>query len=51
MYTGQYCETPIYAPLQMVASCLSTCTNGGTCMNGVCMCTSQYVGPACQYSE
>jgi len=51
LYTGQYCETPMYTNLQLATSCASTCLNGGSCINGVCMCTSQYVGPSCQYGK
>lgn len=51
LYTGQYCETSIYTPAQLAATCASTCLNGGTCANGICICTSQYVGPSCQYSK
>lgn len=48
-YTGQYCEISMTVP--MSGSCLSSCINGGSCVNGVCMCTSQYVGPSCQYRK
>jgi hypothetical protein len=52
LYTGQYCETLINVPqTAMTAYCLSTCSNGGVCLNGMCMCTSQYIGPSCQYSK
>jgi hypothetical protein len=35
----------------MATTCASVCLNGGSCVNGVCMCTSQYVGPTCQYRK
>jgi hypothetical protein len=25
--------------------------NNGSCVNGMCMCTSQYIGPSCQYGK
>ncbi|CAF4740393.1 unnamed protein product [Rotaria sp. Silwood1] len=49
-FTGQYCETSIYAQ-STPTSCASTCYNSGSCVNGLCMCTSQYVGPSCQYEN
>ena len=51
LYTGQYCERSIYTSGVLLTSCASACLNSGSCINGVCMCTSQYVGPSCQYSE
>ncbi|CAF4553802.1 unnamed protein product [Rotaria sp. Silwood1] len=48
-YTGQYCE--ILLNIQMNGSCLVECMNGGSCINGMCMCTSQYVGPSCQHEN
>ncbi|CAF5143304.1 unnamed protein product, partial [Rotaria sp. Silwood1] len=35
----------------MNGSCLVECMNGGSCINGMCMCTSQYVGPSCQHEN
>jgi len=51
LYTGQYCESSIYTIGLPLATCASACLNNGSCMNGVCMCTSQFVGPSCQYGE
>jgi hypothetical protein len=51
LYTGLYCENSIYTILQSSTNCVSTCLNGGTCVNGMCMCTSQYIGPSCQYGK
>ncbi|UJR31031.1 hypothetical protein I4U23_018540 [Adineta vaga] len=48
-YTGQYCET--YLVAQTSNACILPCYNGGSCVNGLCMCTSQYVGPSCQYEN
>jgi hypothetical protein len=49
LYTGQYCETPLN--IQIGGNCSAECLNGGSCVNGMCMCTAQYVGPSCQYGE
>ncbi|CAF3959121.1 unnamed protein product, partial [Rotaria sordida] len=49
-FTGQYCETSIYTQ-SANASCVPICYNNGSCINGLCMCTSQYVGPSCQYEN
>jgi hypothetical protein len=49
LYTGQYCETPLN--IQIGGNCSAKCLNGGSCVNGMCMCTEQYVGPSCQYGE
>ncbi|CAF1005451.1 unnamed protein product [Adineta ricciae] len=48
LYTGQYCEN--YLTTQ-TADCTLPCYNGATCQNGICTCTSQYVGPSCQYEN
>jgi hypothetical protein len=32
-------------------NCSSECMNGGSCVNGMCMCTSAYIGPTCQYGK
>ena len=47
-FTGQFCETPLFALALSV--CSSTCPNNGSCVNGACVCTSQNIGPLCQYS-
>ncbi|CAF3778690.1 unnamed protein product [Adineta steineri] len=49
LYSGQYCEIPLN--ISTNDSCPIECINGGTCENGICMCTSHYVGPACQYEN
>lgn len=49
LYTGQYCETPLN--LQIDGNCSSECMNNGSCINGMCMCTSEYIGPSCQYGN
>ncbi|CAF1213556.1 unnamed protein product [Adineta steineri] len=48
-YTGVYCET-LMTP-QVAGTCLLPCNNGGSCVNSMCMCTSQYIGPSCQYEN
>lgn len=48
-FTGQYCETSIR--LSDSTTCQTPCNNGGTCMNGQCLCTSQYVGSSCEYGK
>lgn len=35
----------------MNGSCSSECMNNGSCVNGMCMCTSKYVGSSCQYGK
>lgn len=35
----------------MNGNCSSECMNNGSCVNGMCMCTSQYIGPSCQYGK
>ncbi|UJR15629.1 hypothetical protein I4U23_002566 [Adineta vaga] len=49
LYTGQYCETALNTSQDI--NCISTCMNGGSCVNGICMCSSKYVGPSCQYEN
>ena len=51
LYTGQFCEASIFNQLQSAAICPSACLNGGTCINGACTCTSQYIGLICQYRK
>lgn len=37
--------------MQTNGNCLLQCMNGGSCVNGTCICTSHYLGPACQYGN
>jgi len=48
-YTGQYCEISLIT--RKVDQCTGQCQNGGSCANGICMCTSEYIGPECQYGK
>ena len=49
MFTGQHCETPVHLPQN--ASCPGNCLNNGSCMNGLCLCSKEYVGPSCEYGR
>jgi hypothetical protein len=35
----------------MNGKCSLECMNGGSCVNGTCMCTSKYIGSSCQYGK
>ncbi|CAF1091235.1 unnamed protein product [Adineta ricciae] len=49
LYTGQYCD--ISLNISASTDCALSCMNNGTCGNGVCLCTSKYIGPVCQYEN
>lgn len=49
IFTGQFCEIQLVVTAATI--CSPACQNGGSCILGVCQCTSQYVGSACEFGK
>ena len=41
----------IYFISSTVPECIQECQNGGMCVDGICVCMGDYVGPYCQFSS